>query len=320
MTPFRWTTAACTLGLLVTSVAPVDAAWDNVFQVTCGRRDRTAQRFPLFRVFSAPAACCNPCPPLCTTNYVQRCYYQPVTTYQTKTYYEPVTTYRTSYYYEPVTSYRYSMYFDPSSCNYQQVAVPVTSYQLKAQSCPVQTWVQRCCSMPVTTYHRSCCWEPQTGCHPGVMPLAPPGITEQRQTPPPPLINEQQMPQYDRYYTPPLTTPGSYRQLPLGGQPLPQDPPPIKLDRIAFGPETQVQGQVVAQDNTPLANVKLVFVSAQRQAPQQNATADAKGGFQLTLAPGGWLIYVDQPGGQQVFHSRIEVNEQQSTPIRLVSR
>jgi len=151
MTCFRLTTGLCALGLLVTSVAPVDAAWDNVFQVTCGRRDRTSYRLPLFRAFSAPVACCDPCPPPCTTNYVQRCYYQPVTTYQTRSYYEPVTTYRTSYYYQPVTSYRYSMYFDPTCCSYQQVATPVTSYQIRAQCCPVQTWVQRCCTVPVTS-------------------------------------------------------------------------------------------------------------------------------------------------------------------------
>jgi hypothetical protein len=331
MKRLRLLSGVLALGFLVTSVTPVDAAWDNVFQVTCGRRARTAQRFPLFQSFSAPVACCNPCPPpppVCQTSYVQRCYYQPVTTYETKTYYEPVTTYRTSYYYEPVTTVRYSSYFDPACCSYKQVATPVTSYQLKAQSCPVQTWVQRCCSVPVTSYQRSCYWQAQTSCcgNGGApmmsmpMPGAPPNITEQRQTAPPPLINEQPNPQFDKYYGP--STPGaSYRQLPPAGQPLPQTPPPsVKLDRIAFGPETPVTGQLVSEQNAPLANAKLLFVSAQRQAPQQNVTADTTGNFQATLAPGGWLIYVDAPDGRQVFHSRIEVTDQQASPFRLVSR
>src|SRR5947209_7231330 len=153
--------SASALCLLVFAATPAQGAWNNVFQVccnNCGGAQPSVSRY-------AAADPCNPCPqPICTTRYVQRCYYQPVTCYQTKTYYEPVTTYRTSYYYEPVTSYRYSCYYDPCTCSYQQVACPTTCYRLRSQCCPVQSWVQRCCQVPVTSYHRSFYWEPVTSC------------------------------------------------------------------------------------------------------------------------------------------------------------
>src|SRR5262249_33936823 len=128
----------CALALLAVDAQSARAAWNNVFQVCCN----SCQSRSVVANYAAPDPCCNPCPPVCTTRYVQRCYYQPVTCYQTKTYYEPVTTYRTSYYYEPVTSYRYSCYYDPCTCSYQQVACPTTCYRLRSQCCPVQSWVQ----------------------------------------------------------------------------------------------------------------------------------------------------------------------------------
>jgi hypothetical protein len=156
-----------------------------------------------------------------------------------------------------------------------------------------------------------------------MMPGSPPSVTEQQQTAPPPVINEQRNPQFDKYYGPSMP-PASYRQMPPVGQPAPQQPvqpaPSIKLDRIAFGTETPVQGQLVSSNSAPQANAKLLFVSAQRQAPQQNVTTDGAGQFHVTLAPGGWLVYVDAPDGRQVFHSRIEVTEQNAVPMRLVSR
>ena len=156
---FGW---AFAVALVVAGASPVHAAWCNVFQVCCFncRTPRTANY-----VAAAPDTSCNSCPQqTCTTRYVQRCYYQPVTCYQTKTCYEPVTTYRTSYYYEPVTSYRYSCYYDPCTCTSQQVATPVTCYQLRSQCCPVQSWVQRCSQVPVTTYKQSFYYEPVTSC------------------------------------------------------------------------------------------------------------------------------------------------------------
>jgi hypothetical protein len=263
MKPFPITAGLCALGLLVTSAGPLQAAWNNVFQITCHRRGcRSSVAYVQAPVVAAaaPAPCCNPCPqPVCTTRYVQRCYYQPVTCYQTKTYYEPVTTYRTSYYYEPVTSYRYSCYVDPCTGCTQQVACPTTCYQLRAQCCPVQSWVQRCCSVPVTTYQRCCYWEPQTCCTtpppccptngngvvqaPAVAVPSAPVVQEQQQFQPQPQPQLQTPPQPQFQTTPPPTieerknggapginvypppnTPGASFRQPLPGNPVPVRP------------------------------------------------------------------------------------------------
>src|SRR5262249_48673175 len=180
----RWMTAGL---LTLFAVTPLHAAWNNVFQVccfNCGHGHTSASYY-------APAADpCNPCPQpcpqqVCTTRYVQRCYYQPCTTYQTKTYYEAVTSYRTSYYWEPVTTYRYTSYYDPCTCTCQQQACPVTCYRLRSQCCPVTNYVARCCTVPVTTQRLVTYYEPQTTCctttigAPVAAPPAGAGVIEQ---------------------------------------------------------------------------------------------------------------------------------------------
>jgi hypothetical protein len=215
----------CALAAVLTGPRPAEAAWNNVFQVCCA----SCRSAPVVAAYPADPCCAPACPApcpqtTCTTRYVQRCYYQPVTTYRTNTYYEPVTTYRTSYYYEACTSYRYSCYYDPCTCSYQQVAQPVTSYQLRSRCCPVTSYLQRCCLQPVTSYRAVTYYEPVTTCctttsgapvcappagatvvpatpppagaapPPAVPPAAPaPGVTEERGPPPPappPAVDE----------------------------------------------------------------------------------------------------------------------------------
>jgi hypothetical protein len=166
MRPSRGFVWGCALAALVAVAGPAPAAWNNVFQVCCHNcGSRYAPAPPVVAAYAAPAAaaCPDPCQQ-CTTRYVQRCYYQPVTTYKQVAYYEPVTTYRTSYYYEPVTCYRYSCYFDPCTCRYQQVAQAVTSYRLRSQCCPVTSYLQRCALQPVCSYQQVNYWEPVTTC------------------------------------------------------------------------------------------------------------------------------------------------------------
>jgi hypothetical protein len=350
MRPF--VTGLCALGVWAAAAADVSAAWNNVFQTTNwfrNRRQTTTHYAAPVVAHAAPAACCTPAPACpqqqCSTSYVQRCYYQPVTSYQTKTYYEPVTTYRTNYYYEPVTSYRYSCYYDPCTCSYQQVAVPTTSYQLRAQSCPVQSWVQRCCSVPVTSYQKSCCWVPQTTCctttegapiaappqvtttpQMGAVPNIPnpPNLSESRSSPQPPLIHDQRNGNgmnFERVYPQPQgLPPGGTSFRPPASLPASPPPPPVKLDRIVFGADAQVEGQVVRSDKSPRPNARVRFVGADRQVVQQEVVANSAGRFQTTLAPGGWLIYLTAPDGTQVFHSRVDIAAHQPAPIRLVSR
>jgi len=323
MRPFRgvfvW---GCALALVALAAGPGRAAWHNVFQVCCNScGTQSASNFV------APDPCCAPPPQqVCTTRYVQRTYYQPVTCYQTKTYYEPVTTYKTSYYYEPCTSYRYSCYYDPCTCSYQQVACPVTSYRLKSQCCPVTSYLQRCCMVPVTTYQQSCYWEPvtscctQPACPPGAPPVAGPvspgvpGVNDGGATPMPgvgdpnagisnkqlgfsrgPLPNRQLAPQN------PAAKPAT---------PLPAAPPNVQLDKIVFAPLPGVEGQLVGFDGkAPQSGDRFLFDHADRQ-----------GQFRAELASGNWLVYLHAADGKPVFHSKIEVRDDNPNRLTLFSK
>jgi hypothetical protein len=361
MKPLRITSAILAVGLATMAADPADAAWNNVFQVTCWHcRPHSSSGYfaaPVVANFGSPG-CCDPCPQpcpqtQCVTKYVQRCYYQPVTCYQTQTYYEQVTTYRTSYYYEPCTTYRYSCYFDPCTCSYQQVACPVTSYKLRSQCCPVQSWVQRCCQVPVTTYQKSFYWEPQTTCcttttGAPIYPQQPPQVVTPPagggpyqgpyqapyQTQPPPSVEGKGSfggnPAYDQYFKQseqPGGQQSQFRQLSPNGQPglpgkqAPASPPPnVKLDKIAQADGTLIQGQVVSDKNAPKAGVQVTFVSVQKQSADQVVTSNAAGHFQVQLPAGSWLVYMRSTDGQYVFHSRIDIDAKQKTPVILVSR
>jgi hypothetical protein len=332
--------------LLLTAAGSVEAAWHNVFQVCC----HGCRSAPAVSYYAAAPCCPQPCcpQPVYTTRYVQRCYYQPVTTYQTQTYYQPVTTYQTSYYYEPVVSYRYSCYFDPCTCCYQQVATPVTCYRLRSQCNAVQSYVQRCCTVPVTTYQQACYYEPVTTVaypcsngSPAVPPavterppaaVVPPAVTEQRQ-PSPPAVTEspgQSTAPPQSYYAPtnptPPANPGgtSYRQWPSQTAPPPLAPavtPRVRLDRIVSSPRARVEGQLVRAGNLPWAGAKVLFARAERQGlPEASATADAKGSFQVSLASGSWLVYVPGADGKPSLHSRLDVRADEVRQVTLVSR
>src|SRR5215831_2777984 len=74
------TAVVLALGCLAGGAADASAAWDNVFQTTgcCGESSRSSFFAP------APAPCCP------SVSFVQRCFYQPVTTFKTETFFEPV--------------------------------------------------------------------------------------------------------------------------------------------------------------------------------------------------------------------------------------
>jgi hypothetical protein len=354
----------CALGLLAAVAPPAPAAWNNVFQPTLFLRNRqpvAASQYyvPPAVVQSAPvvaaASPCNTCQQTsCSTSYVQRCYYQPVTTMTTQTYYEPVTTYKTSYYYEPVTSYRYSCYYDPCTCSYQQVATPCTSYQLRSQCCPVQSWVQRCCQVPVTSYQKCCYWQPQTTCctttqgapipaipqpgvvaqppvvqppvvtpPPGAVPGGAPSITPPPGTSPyPPNVYENRTfgtgkSMYDNIYPP---GPSGAPVMPPASLKTPLPPPPaVKLEGIVLGPDAAVEGQVVHNDRTPRANARVMFVGAQ-SGQRFFATANTAGRFHINLPPGNWNVYLYGPDDIAVYNSQVNVAGARLPGLTLVSR
>jgi len=309
-------------------------------QPTCN----TCQQAPV--AVAAPA--CNTCAqPSCSTNYVQKSYYQAVTSYQTTTYYEPVTQYQTSYYYEPVTSYRTSYYYCPETCSYKQTCTPETAYQLRSKSCPVQGYVARSAQVPVTTYQKSYYLEPQTTCCQttvgapvgvGAPPPQPPQISVTPGAPAPAGVP----PVIDLQRTPPAPSAPSYSspQPPLNGmswqpaapapaqqaspapvQTTPAKQPTVRLDRIVFGSDSTVEGQIVRGDNTPRPNARMLFVNANQSTLRETISANDAGRFMVSLAAGGWLVYIYDADNHAVFHSRIEVNDGQSASrIILVNR
>jgi Carboxypeptidase regulatory-like domain len=151
-----------------------------------------------------------------------------------------------------------------------------------------------------------------------------PGV-DPKQTPPPPMVEGKgSVGPYDQYFQPqpqPGQPQSQYRQLPPGsGKPGTVPPPAIKLDKIAQGNGTLIDGQVVSAKNAPKSGVQLTFVSAQKQAADKLVTTNANGQFQVELPAGAWLVYMRGADGQYVFHSRIDVDVRQKTPMILVSR
>jgi hypothetical protein len=350
---------------------PASAGWDNVFQPTLFERWRQPSSTSAYYVAPvvveyqaapvvvaqyqppvvvAQASPCTTCqsPPQqqCSTSYVQRSFYQPVTVMQTQTVQEAVTTMRTSYYYEPVTSYRYSLYVDPCTGCAQQVATPSVAYQLKAQSSPVQTWVSRCVQVPVTVTQKVDYWQPQTTCCTTTQG-APIYTTPLPQSQQPPLIQaEPGTPQSNQapsirsegaapkgtlnqqYYPPLEKIPGNGASFqPSLGMPVPvptsappaQPSPPIKFNQIAVNPNSVVEGQVVRSDNTPKGNAKVIFINAST-GKRETITTNSGGRFQLELPAGSWHVYLYGADGLPVHHSRIDVNGAQSRQVSLVSR
>jgi hypothetical protein len=106
----------------------------------------------------------------------------------------------------------------------------------------------------------------------------------------------------------------------------PKAPVVPKYDRITFdtpstSPSFNVSGQVVTQStNYPKAGARLLFVSEAATGRQETATTDDAGRFRLTLATGGWLVYVRDEQGRAIFQSRVNVKENESQQVRLVSR
>ena len=349
-----------------TAIPPVHAGWDNVFQPTLFGRNRQSttsgyyyvaptvvQSSPIVVAQAAPCPqpCAQPCPQPCQTNYVQRSYYQPVTTYQTQTVMEQVTSYRTSYYYEPITSYRYSAYYDPCSCSYQQVATPTVSYQLREQRCPVQSWVSRCVQVPVQGYQKVDYWQPQTTCcqttvgapiyNSAPPPAAPPVIHSN----PPPAAPVEKAPEIkstvtpsgnrpammDSFYPPIEKTPEfkngtpntSWQPqlgVPIPIRPTTQPPPaPVKMDRIAVGPNSVVEGQVLRADNSPKPSAKVLFINASN-GQKQTVIANTAGRFQTELPAGSWHVYVHGANDLPIYQSRIDVNGAQFRQVNLTSR
>ena len=317
-----WLAAAC---LFFLSAADSQAAWNNVFQVTC-RRCREAA--PPRTSFFAPAP--EACPQV---TYRQRCSYQPYTTYRYETKYEPVTTYQKSYYWEPVTSYRYTSYYDPCTGCSQRVAQQVTSYQMRSKCNAVQSYVQRQQLVPVTAYRQSCYMEPvisysppppcsTCGDNPPAMvepsQVAPQGAVEGGEQPRG-RVEESNEPQRLPRQNLPIDNGGMNRVLP------PRSTTP-RFDRTTSAsptlPMTQgvMTGTLVADDRiTPRGQTRLVFASVQGGV-RQTVVTDFSGRFDTTLPAGDYRIQIIEGNGSATFHSTVHLEPADLRNVLVVSR
>lgn len=354
---------ALAVGGLLGGAETASAAWDNVFQVCCNDCGRRSASYyapaPAVSYYAAPAPACGSCssgacPTACPTaccpqpvarvSYVQRCYYQPVTTYQSQSYYEPVQREYTSYYYEPVTSYRYTTYYDPCTGCPQRVCSPCTSYRLRSQCNSVTSYVQRCALVPVTTlkpvtvqqpvvsYYYPACPTPSCDSCSASLPAgaAAPRAVEERDTAPstlPPANNSTipptTVPTAPATTPPTPMTPGTSYQRSL---PAPATNP---SSNVRLRPERTtsrnslhvVRGEVVLNDQvTPRAGAKLVFVNADNQATREYATANTYGEFDVRLPAGKWYLYVGTNDGKASYHKQVTIGDRDTYDYRLVSR
>jgi len=307
------TAVALALGWLAVGAEDASAAWNNVFQATCnGRSSRSSYFAP------APAPACCP-----SVSYVQRCYYQPVTTYKTESYYEPVTSYRTSYYWQGTTSYRYTSYYDPCTGCSQSVATPYTSYSLRQQCNAVQSYVQRCRMVPVTEMRKSYYLEP-------VVAYACPTACEQPSCNTPPTTGVQESPTRipqaggnagvnESSEPPRIKSPGIQESSPRRSSPVPATP--LRGDRVASRTKDggRLQGLVLRDDRiTPRANTTLRFVN--EQDVEVTAKADPSGRFAVELPAGEWTLMMTGLNGKPAFHSTLMVRNDDDRKVTVVSR
>jgi hypothetical protein len=282
-------------------------------------------------------------------SYQTRSYYERVTSYHTSYYWAPVTSYHYSCYVDPCTGCTQQVACPTTCYQLRSQCCPVESWVQRCCQVPVTTYQQSCYWEPVTT----CCEVPAcppSPCPPTVAPavvpavpvpatqppatLPPqPGVLEQRNIPvpnvseyrsggvsnppygtyPPSVPQTSPPPVYNRQVTPQAGTPG------VPAAPA-ATPPKVRLDHIVLGSGSNVAGLVVYRDQAPHAGAQLLFIDADRQGNQQTVTADERGRFRVTLASGGWLVYVRGPDGKPVFRSRIDVRGDENKTMTLVSR
>lgn len=320
---------------LIVGVGTAPAGWNNVFQACCHNCRQNVPSTSFLAPTPAPVvaqACPQPCPP--QVSYVQRSYYQPIVSYKTTTYYEPVTTMQTSYYYEPFTAYRSTSFYDPCTGCCKSACTPYTSYRLRSQCNAVQSYVQRNALTPVTnyqqvTYYEQVACQPQcpTPC-PAPCPPATPGVAAPAAT--------------DGGATlPPISVPPASRE--SGASPVPTAPPPISAERsldpmgssfrkpiggvplrpsrvASYTPSGTLQGQLVFRDYvTPRANAVVRFVDA-RTEREETVKTDAAGRFTIALPAGEWQLHLPGTDGRAVYHSRVEIRNDEKRDVLVVSR
>lgn len=341
----------------VGSVGSANAAWDNVFQVTCcGTTPRTSNSISHFvpaTSFFAPVPTTTffaPVTPCCPqVQMVQRVVTQPVTTFRPVVVNEPVTTMRQSFFWEPVTTTTFSLSIDPCTGCAHQVATPTTSFRLRSRCDPVTSFVQRVSFQPVVTQVQSSFWEavPVNPCAAPVaaVPAQPAVVTPPATTPAPP---SNPVTTTEQYSVPPSTPAPPLNQSPTTSDPLNRSTPtpttaadgtrtrtappktvappaprgPIRWEQVASLRKggTTVTGTVVTADDMTRPAAQLHFVPIDNQDRRIVATADREGKFDVALAAGRWRLYVDDAAGAPSYHSLLNVSGDGTRTVKVVSR
>ena len=311
---FRWSIIMIRLAKLfavaaglAASAASASAGWDNVFQLACCDGPAPA------RSYYTPAP--SSCEPQTRVQYIQRSYYEPVTSYRSESYYVPVKESVKSYYYEPVTSYRYSSYYDPCSGCSQQIATPTTSYVMREKCNSVTRWVEQSRMVPVTSYRAVSSYTPVVTYYyppvsspsafkipiaPQVAPLAPPGVTESGSD----GIPKQTLP----------TTPQS----------VPRTMPKTSSSSSAYTASRTkaiLHGDVVKNDQaTPRPGTKVIFLSVVDTTRREETVTNSFGEFDVKLPAGDWYVYLGNGDGTASYHKKLSVASTDVREITLVSR
>ena len=87
----------------------------------------------------------------------------------------------------------------------------------------------------------------------------------------------------------------------------------VAMVSIGQGAQAAVQAQIDS------IGTNLLFVSAGGHLPRQTVATDPAGRFRVTVASGGWLVYVQGEDGKPIFQHKIEVLDNQTRQLNLVN-
>lgn len=284
------------------------------------------------------------------TSYRYSCYYDPCTcsyrqvavpqtSYQLRAQCSPVQNWVQRCAQVPVTRYQQSCYLEPQTtcCTTTNgPMIPVSATQPALAAAPVTPAVP---TTPPPAFDQQAPTTPPPAFQQQT-PTTPPPAFQQQQTPTyqqqqPPAFQQQQPPAFQQQQVP-TTPPPAFQQQPIPGPagpttgtnwrpspgyvpaPAPQVPA-VRLDRIAFGPESTVNGQVVRNDQSPRPNATVIFFN-QETKQREFAQANSAGRFHVTLASGNWHVFLENQDGSPVYHSQVRVEPSRATQLTLVNR
>ena len=93
----------------------------------------------------------------------------------------------------------------------------------------------------------------------------------------------------------------------------------MRLDRTASLGDVNVRGQLVSAAQQPLRNARVLFVSADQDRLQIDATTAGDGRFDVNLAEGNWLVYTPGADGRPRFNQKVYVQGTGPRSVLLVS-